>query len=481
MSVAVAPVNAPPRAGFRRLARDSALYASGAVAGKAIGLLLLPIVTRALSPEDFGRLDVLSTLQSAVGCLILLGLDTGATRLYADLGAVARPRMFATWLTFTATLALPVAVVLGVYREQVSELVFGTPAHATAVALTGLVIGASCFYAVALTVLRNEGRPGAFAAVNTVNLGVYGAVVVALLAWRASVTVVLAGMLAGFTVAAVTGLLVGRKAVTGRPSPDLGRRLLALGIPLLPAVAATWVAEFANRAILVRVAGPTEVGYFSVATRFASVGVLVVLGFQAAWQPRAFATAAAGEPTDELAEDGRRILVTAGVLVALVAIVTPELVHVLAGSAYDAAIPAVGLCLVFAVAFAGFHVASMPSAMAHRMRDLGLATAIGTLLGIGLNVWWAGAHGSTGTAAAVAIGQAVAFAIAVALGRRARVVAFAWGRIAVVLAAVVGVVLAATLPDGGAAPVVRLALGSALAAGLWIEGSLKDLRPVAGR
>ena len=46
------------------------------------------------------------------------------------------------------------------------------------------------------------------------------------------------------------------------------------------------------------------------------------------------------------------------------------------------------------------------------MRDLGLSATIGALLGIAVNVWFAHLWGSTGTAAAIAIGQTVSFLIA---------------------------------------------------------------------
>ncbi len=473
MGVAVAPVvGAPPRTGFRRLARDSAVYASGSVAGKAIGLLLLPVVTRVLGPGDFGRLDVLSTLQSAATSVLLLGLDTGATRLYADLGPLARRRMFGSWLAITTVLVVPLGLTLALFRVPVSQMLFDSDAYATAVAFTALAIVGATFQLVALTVLRNQGRPPAYALVSAGSLVVNGVLVIALLSWHTSVTVVMAAMAVSMTLGGIAGLAAAGRHSFAHPEREITRRLLALGLPLLPAVAATWVAEFANRTILLHRAGPVEVGYFSVAARFASVALLVVVGFQTAWQPKAFAD---GE-TDpaalrRVADDGARILATVAAAVVLLAAVSPELVRLAAGDEFAAALPAVGLSLVFALGLAAYHVVTMPSALNRRMRDLGIAAGVAAGTGVALNLWWSELAGSGGTAAAVAVGQFVGVAVGIALARRQAPVPYAWGRLGVLVAASATCACVATLPTGGASLAVRMGLVAAFALVAWPSSS----------
>lgn len=462
MSVAVTPVvGAPRRSGFRRLARDSAVYASGSVAGKAIGLLLLPIVTRVLGPADFGRLDVLSTLQSAATSVLLLGLDTGATRLYPDLGRDGRRRMFGSWLALTAGLAVPAALTLALFRDPVSRLLFGTDAHGTAVAFTALAILGATVQLVALTVLRNQGRPPAYAAVSAGTLAVNGVLVVALLSWQAEVTVVLASMAVSMSLGGVVGLAVAGRRAFGAPEGEVTRRLLRLGLPLLPAVAATWVAEFANRAILLWSAGPVEVGYFSVAARFASVALLVVVGFQTAWQPRAFADGG-HDPAAlrRVADDGYRIMASVAGAVVVLAVGSPELVRLAAGDRFSAALPAVGFSLVFALGLAAYHVVTMPSALTRRMRDLGLAAGVAAGTGVALNLGLAPRAGSAGTAAAVAVGQFAGVGVGMALARSQARVPYDGARIALVTVGAAACALAATLPTGGAPVALRVVLAT---------------------
>jgi O-antigen/teichoic acid export membrane protein len=448
---------APAGSGFGRFARDSAVYASGSVAGKAIGLLLLPIVTRALGPADFGRLDLLSTLQSAATSVLLLGLDTGTTRLYPDLDRRGRARMFGTWLALTLVVVAPLCLAMALFRVPVSDALFGSPQYGTPVALTAMAILGATFQVVALTALRNHGRPGAYAAVSAGSLSLNGVLVVVLLARGASLTAVLLAMAIGMTGGAIAGLVAVRHDAFARPDRSLLRPLLVLGLPLVPAVAATWVAEVINRAILLRLAGADEVGYFSVAVRFTSVALLVVVGFQTAWQPRAFALGDGPAALRSIANDGLRILAAVCGTVVLLSAVSPELVDLAAGDRFAPALPAIGLSLVFAIGYAGYHIVTMASALSRRMRDLAASAAVAAGAGVALNVWWGGTWGSTGTAAAVAVGQAIGVGVGIRLARTQAPIPYDWVRMGALASLAGACALGASLPVGGAPPAVRAA------------------------
>src|SRR5205814_8571797 len=103
--------------------------------------------------------------------------------------------------------------------------------------------------------------------------------IVLLYRWRADLGSVMVAMAASQVVAATCGLVMTGRAAFARPTRAMSTRLLRLGLPLAPAIAANYAGEFGNRAILLAVAGPVDVGYLSVAVRFASVAVLVVTGF----------------------------------------------------------------------------------------------------------------------------------------------------------------------------------------------------------
>ncbi len=432
--------------GFARLTRDLAVFATGAIAGKLVGLLLLPIITRALGPVEYGRLDLLSTMGSASITILWLGTDVALVRLLAELPDGSRARTVITsFFALLGGLLLPWIAALVLFAAPLSEALFGTTAYAGAMQAVALVIATGTFQIATLTVFRARRQPREYALVVGTSLVVNGIGVIALLAfWAQDAQTVLLAWAASQGIAGVIGLLVLGRSTFGPPSRDLARQLLWLGLPLVPAVALTWAAEFVNRAILSTGAGLSEVGYLSVAVRIASLATLVVSGFQLAWQPQAFAIGTSPSGLHRTARDGERILVLLSLVVALIGVVGPELVLVLAGTPYAPAIAAVGPMLVAALGTGLVMVAAMPWALAKQMSVIGVAGAAGATLSIALNLVLAPSFGSGGTAVAIALGQLIAAtAMWWAPGRRLDL-PVGWPRVLVVMIGAAAVAVLST-------------------------------------
>jgi len=348
----VGPVPSITGGGFAGLVRSSAVFALGAVTGKLVGLLLLPVLTRTLSPEGFGRLDVLSTLATTVTSVAVLGLDVAATRLYHDSSPAERRRLFGSWVLIAALVLVPVLLVLTAGAPLISRLLFGTAAEAIGVSMVGLYAAGNLYQVIGLTALRNQGRAKTYAIVSAGACLVNGVAVIALVSVHRGAGAAMAGMAIGVTAGGIAAVFLTRQLLVHRPSVPSSRALLILGLPLVPALAATWIGDFVNRAILLGAAGSAQVGLLSVAVRFGSVGVLVVTGFQLAWMPRAFALGRSGVALERIGREAERIVVAVATTLVPLAVLAPELLRLVAGGAYDRALPAVGFCLVTAIGLA---------------------------------------------------------------------------------------------------------------------------------
>jgi O-antigen/teichoic acid export membrane protein len=261
---------------------------------------------------------------------------------------------------------------------------------------------------------------------------------------------------------------------------DSARALLIFSLPLMPAIAATWVGEFAHRAILLGASGATEVGYFGVAARFASIVGLVAAGFQLAWLPHAFSLGTGAAALRRIGFDAGRILVVLSAAVTLIAFVGPDLVPLVSGPTFAPAVPVVGVALVGTLATGCYLVASMPSALAARTRDLGVAGVVGVIVAVALNVVLAGPAGAFGTATAIAVGQIIGAVIAWRLGSRIVQLPLRKETLGVVvLSAVIAILCMVGQPSVTFGPRVAL-LAVFLIAG-WREGTLRDVITYANR
>jgi O-antigen/teichoic acid export membrane protein len=250
---------------------------------------------------------------------------------------------------------------------------------------------------------------------------------------------------------------------------------MSLSLPLLPAIAATWVAEFANRGVLIGSAGAPELGYFSVALRFASIAALVVAAFQLAWQPRAFALGTGPAALVHTARDAHRIALVVSGAVVVIAVASPELVGVVSGPAFAPSLPALGISLCGVLATAVYLVASMPSALGNRFRDIGVSGTVGVVVGVVLNVLLAPRLGSSGTALATLAGQAVAAGQVWLMGRGSVALPVPWGRTLTVGIAASLMALACTLPAGGTPLVLRGLILVGFGVTVWRDGALRPL------
>ena len=410
---AITAAQSPATGRFARLTRDSMLYASGAVVGKALGLVMLPILTRALTPEELGRFDVLSSLGSALIAILLLGADVAAIRLYFDRPTRrSRGELLTSWYLMAAVITLPVAAIIILARSTISVGLFDTEELASAVALVAIIVVTGTFQTLALVILRARGSGGQYGLLSSFALILNAVLTVGiLLFWRQDATAALAALTISWTIGAIVGFLIIRTELEGNPTHAAARQLLALGLPMAPAVIVVFAADFLQRAILLNVVGSREVGYFAVAMRFGSVAALMVYGFQYAWQPRTYAAAAGAERRREFA-DARWILATVAVGTTIVAIFAPPLVRLVGGDVYAPAVPTTGLALIGAITLVLFMIESTPLLVLRKTTMVATATIVGTLVALALNVALAPRFGANATAASIALGQLGAAAIA---------------------------------------------------------------------
>src|SRR5688572_11448535 len=69
---------------LRRFLKDSAIYGVSSLLARGIGLLLLPLYTRALSPTDYGRVDLLLVVRSVVAVTLSLEIGQALVRFLVE-------------------------------------------------------------------------------------------------------------------------------------------------------------------------------------------------------------------------------------------------------------------------------------------------------------------------------------------------------------------------------------------------------------
>ena len=238
------------------------------------------------------------------------------------------------------------------------------------------------------------------AATVTTVLGVVG---VLALGWR--VEGVFFAALVGNLAAAAYGVLVVRSGLTGRFSRPELKRMLAYGLPLVPAILAAWALALVDRIILSRLGSLAQVGQYAIANRLASLLMLALTAFLFALTPFLFSTYAE-DPAQEKAARARTltyltfILSLVGLVLTLFA---KEIVDVVAPR-FSEAYNAVGPLMLGAVGYGLVSVLTVGFSIARKTGRLALLAVMAAALNIGLNFALIPPFGVVGAAFATAVG-----------------------------------------------------------------------------
>lgn len=434
---------------IRRLFRDILVYGSGDVVLRATAVLTLPIYSRLFGPGEYGLWSFLVTLTFFLNAFLLLGGDAAYARyFFAGADRRAQQVLTSTTVILLAAAGTIVTLVLLPLAWMFSDWSFGTRGHGDLVALA-LVSGPVVVLNTILgQALRNQFRAGMFALLNAgtavagVALSLY-----LIVARDLGVKGVLIGGLAAAVLVLPIRLWTVRDLLQPTFSWPVCRRLLAFGLPLVPAAVAGWAMSVSDRLVLGKLSTLHEVGLYSVAASVVSLITFLNSPLGQAWSPHAVQ---AYERDEEAARAfyGRvltYILLGFGLLAVVVTAFGRELLRLLATPEFGGARLAIAPLALAAVAYATIQVTSAGISLRHRTVYIALVSVAGALLNLALNVAFVPRWGMQASAWATAVSSLFLTGAYAAISRRLWRVSYENRRVAAASVATIGFTMGAHL------------------------------------
>lgn len=313
--------------------RNAVIYLGSSVINKAAPFLLLPLITRFLTPAEFGALSIFLVINGLFFAVIGMGIHTNISKSFfsstrAELALLIGNMLFVLGGASLLILVLCSGVVL------LMDQLFSMPAE------LWIVFPFLSFMMMAntinLTLLRNEGRAYIYALFEVLNTFLSIAVTVFLLVfldfgWYSQV----AGLLAANAVFFVVAILYirNKKYLSLIFRLDVVRSILKLSLPLIPHVLAGVVIAISDRIFIERMIGLEAVALYSIGYSFGMIVGLFTDSFVKAWTPWFFKVLQT--PTEKVKRDVVRYtyayflgVFLLAALIALVAIyILPYVVH----------------------------------------------------------------------------------------------------------------------------------------------------------
>ena len=427
---------------FRRLARQSSVYAVGNAFAKASGVLIVPLYLRLLTTADVGYLGLLvATAQIAIP-LAGFGLTTGLLTFSADPARADRHAALPfTVLVASAAMAFVAFGTFWAASAPLASLLLDGAERAPLVRMLGAYAALKVLQATPLMLLRIDEKAGRYVLASVLETVVLAAATyVAMVPLGLGVEGALWGLMlsAGASTAALLALTLGR--VAWRLDGGLVRELVRFGLPLVLSALALPVIHVGDRYVLKALAGPAEVGVYDLAARLSGLlNVLVVQSFQQAFAVVGMKALADAGAAPFYRRTVRLYTALTGWAALALALGTYDATVLLAGDgAYAGAEPMVLPLALGFLAYGLYIVFANTLYAAGDTRTVAATLVAAVAVNLGLNVLFVPALGGVGAALATLVAYAMMAALTAAAAERRRPLGYPWRAVAIVGAVVAG-------------------------------------------
>ncbi|GEM_PF-5161894 len=338
------------------LAKDTVFY--GVISGlsRLSTLLLVPILTRALSPHDYGVVDTAMMFSTLALLIANAGLDSSIMYHYHNIGGEERTSFVTTGLWLRTSFGVLVTSVCVLSAPVFTRIVFDSEENVFWMILAFLIVPFTLVVTYALDVLRVEHSRRWFFVASVCRIGLL--LLVTVLVFNRP-----GGNVEGFLVARVipeiaVGVLLVILMFTrhgGFPfSTASARRLLRYGLPFVPAAVMYWLLSFVDRGFLYNNGYSSEVGHYALANKFGMVVLLFATSVQMAFFPYSMAVKGHDLSRDFYARAFSLTMCSAIILVLFLTVNLSWLVPFVGGEGYLSAIRPAGMLILSSLFYVAY-------------------------------------------------------------------------------------------------------------------------------
>ncbi len=453
------------RSELRGLVGATFAYVLPLLLGRGLSVLILPLYTAAMSPEDYGVVGMAATVTPLVATVLGFGLQSTIMRLHFKFEKSEERRSFyGTVVVFqlVGPLLISLALELAGRGGGLDGMFVSLPFHPH----LELVLWQSyllCFpnIGLAMLVVRERARAATLLSIvnSVIQVGLTVGFVIVLR--RGAVGQLEANVIAGASQAAIS-LGVASRFIAFRFSWPMLRRALAFGVPLVPHLLGNWALLASDRWILERFVSATELGLYSLGYTVGSLAGMINGAVAKAIFPVVNRKLTeGGVEAAAVPRLGTMSLVAIAVPGLGLALVAEEALQLLTPPSYHGA-AAVVPWVVVGFAFVNvYKLASQGTFFALKTVWVPILTVIAALVNVGLNLFFIPRFGYLAAAVTTAVSYALLALLHGTMAQRVLKVGWPylrWGGLLVIVVVLYLLGLAATSLGVWLALVLKLAI-----------------------
>jgi len=321
---------------IRKLVKDSVIYTTATVLTKGVQLFLLPVLSRLLSPEEYGINELVFIYTLFAVSLLTVEINQAIARFYppeklhANKVVISSTGLMFVLFNFLVFLGLAV-----LFSTSISSVLLRSPAYARLIRIAAVALVFNGLFSYLQAQLRWDLRSFDYSLSSLVF------VIVSTIATIASIALfdlggagVFVGQIAGALCAGALSFFRNRNSYRMVFSRKQLGIMLRFSGPLLVSTWLVLISLYSDRFFIRARLDISSVGIYSMASKFSSVVSLLFVGFNMAFSPLVFANAESKELPAEISRLFSIFLPLAGLLSCFTFIFAREIIYVLTASAY---------------------------------------------------------------------------------------------------------------------------------------------------
>lgn len=265
-------------------------FGLGSIIGMAISMFTVPITTRMLAPEEYGKSSLFTLFHSLFLIVGLLGIDQGYVRYYNN-KEIDRAKLFQNALFFPTLLSTVLVLVSIIFYKPISNFLFGSLE-------IGLFV-AFCFFVPTVILnrflflqIRMDLRGKTYSFLNILSQIInFGFLLVFLLFYRKSFhSIIYASIISGFINTFIAFLFCNKDFITHKFEYEahLQKDLIKFSLPLVPATVLSWLLNSFDKVGLRAWSDFYQLGLYSAAFKIVALLSVFQSIFSTAWIPIAY-------------------------------------------------------------------------------------------------------------------------------------------------------------------------------------------------
>jgi O-antigen/teichoic acid export membrane protein len=448
---------------FRKLLAllsDAAVYGASSVIGQLIGLLLVPVLTFHLGPEDMGIVFMLGMLPRFFAPLANLGMTNAIFRRFNQFKDEAdRRQILSTGLLTVLVSTIFLTAVALLFSPAISEQLLSGQTHVGLVQISIVSAALASLGAVPRVILRAKRQVKIAAALNVLNVAVYSSVlVIALAVLKLGVSGVIIGTLIADLLTLAVAIFCTRTSFQFVFSLTWWKGMMTYGLPFVPHYLQAAVLELFGLYMVRQMLGLAEAGLFGVAARFATPVAFVVSAVQTSWVAHKFQVHAEDEDSASFFRSMFSYYCAGMFYLWLgVAIWGPELLRLVTPAKYDSASMLIPFLAMVPLTQGLYFMLSTGMELTDNTKAYPLITLAGLITVVGAAIVLIWQWGAYGAALATMAGWLVMASVAYVLAQRQFRIVYDWSMIVKTIVVALLLATGSAVVQGGALP-TRLAI-----------------------